>query len=810
MKHVAALILLLFLFTPNNGLRASDDEQDNMIYEKVYLHTDRELFSPGEDVWFKSYLVSGINNILIPGYKNIYVQLLSDSGEVIINRLLFSEQGTAKGDFQLPADLPDGNYYIRAYTKYLQNFGDDSFFYKKIAVHSPKSSLEQDEVEPEELVSAIDVAFLPESGNLVENALNYMAFKVIDETGKGIPVRGRVVDEAGTEIVSFKSKFQGMGRFAFMPQEGKTYFAELEDYPEFRHRIEQAQPHAVNLHYKSDGNYLLFTLNRNLKINVPQEFTLIATHKGIELFHSQISMDNFQHALKLYKGLFPLGISKVTLFDAQNQVMAERLVFVQNASDKKIEIDLNKTDFAAREKVEVDITSLLPQMDTVISALSMAVVQEDYLDASGNNQTIESYLLLDSELKGSIESPAACFIDEENISADEKLDLVMMVNGWRSYYWNDLKNYAGSELAGWADYGLSLKGQVIKLWGEKPVDDGKVVLGPFSGSFLFLETRTDEEGNFEFDRLYLKDSAKVMINAETKNGNKRTLVDLEQQLAFDSAITAESLGDYAPELTIPWQFYRENYYRHKAETEFVVESGTILLGDVEVTEEELRRGIGHFKVYGEPDYSFDVTEEDMHYLNVLDYLESRLPGVIVGRWSMGQAGSVSIRGGGQPLLVIDGVEIIEENWNRIVEIPMGDIDKIEILKTGYATTAFGSKGGDGVISILTKVGKGEWEGTWERNVRGRIIPVVRGYQQPRKFYSPKYPEGKLDELSSRQPDYRPTLYWNPDVKLEDGRARVEFYTSDELARYRIFVEGISKNGKICMGTGVLNVSTSAQ
>ncbi|MFW6277448.1 MAG: TonB-dependent receptor plug domain-containing protein, partial [Prolixibacteraceae bacterium] len=774
------------------------------------MHIDRELYSPGEDIWFKSYLVSGINHILIPGYKNIYVQLLSDSGKVMLNRLLLSEDGTAKGDFQLPADLPDGNYYIRAYTKYLQNFGDDSFFYRKIAVHSPKNSLEQYEEKPLEQVSSIDVAFLPESGNLVENALNYMAFKAIDETGKGIPVKGKVVDDSGTEIVSFKSKYKGMGRFAFMPQEGKTYFAELDDYPGYRHRLKDAQPNAVSLHYKPDGNYLLFTLNRNLKLNYPQEFTLIASHKSKNLFHSQITMDNFQHALKLYKGLFPLGISKVTLFDKQNQVMAERLVFVQNENDKKIELDLNKSSYSTRGKVELDITSLLPQLDTINTALSLAVVHEDYLDASGNNQTIESYLLLDSELKGSLESPASLFTGEENISSDEKLDLVMMVNGWRSYYWKDLNQYAGEELAGWADYGLSLEGRVTKLWGGKPVDDGKVVLGPFSDSFLFVETRTDKQGSFEFDRLYLKDSAKIMLNAETKNGNKRTVLDLEQHLAFDSTVTAGSLDELTPDLSIPWRFYRKNYYRHKAETEFEVESGTILLGDVDVTEKELPRGLGHFKIYGEPDYSLEVTDDDIHYLNVLDFLENRLPGVIVGRWSTGKAGGVSIRGGGQPLLVVDGVEIMEENWNRIVEIPMGDIAKIEVMKTGYATAAFGSKGGDGVISILTKVGKGEWEGNWERNVRGRITPVVQGYRQPRKFYSPKYPAGQPDELSSRQPDYRPTLYWNPDVKLENGRAKVEFYTSDDVARYRIFVEGISKNGKICTGTGVLNVSNGPQ
>jgi hypothetical protein len=79
------------------------------------------------------------------------------------------------------------------------------------------------------------------------------------------------------------------------------------------------------------------------------------------------------------------------------------------------------------------------------SKLSVTVVNEDYFSSTGNNQTIESYLLLDSELKGFTSNLRHhVFIDEKDISAEEKLDMVMMVNGWRSYYWNDLEQYRGA------------------------------------------------------------------------------------------------------------------------------------------------------------------------------------------------------------------------------------------------------------------------------------------------------------------------------------------------------------------------------
>lgn len=58
----------------------------------------------------------------------------------------------------------------------------------------------------------------------------------------------------------------------------------------------------------------------------------------------------------------------------------------------------------------------------------------------------------------------------------------------------------------------------------------------------------------------------------------------------------------------------------------------------------------------------------------------------------------------------------------------------------------------------------------------------------------------LHNINNPKPDYRPTLFWEPDLKFEHGKSNIDFYTSDELADYVVFVEGISKAGKICYGT----------
>ena len=82
-------------------------------------------------------------------------------------------------------------------------------------------------------------------------------------------------------------------------------------------------------------------------------------------------------------------------------------------------------------------------------------------------------------------------------------------------------------------------------------------------------------------------------------------------------------------------------------------------------------------------------------------------------------GASSINAGTQPLLVIDGMPIYNDNkdapgtqygttpsTNALTSLNPNDIESIEILKDASATAIYGSRGSNGVILIDTKSGKG--------------------------------------------------------------------------------------------------------
>ena len=145
-----------------------------------------------------------------------------------------------------------------------------------------------------------------------------------------------------------------------------------------------------------------------------------------------------------------------------------------------------------------------------------------------------------------------------------------------------------------------------------------------------------------------------------------------------------------------------------------------------------------------------------------------------------------------PLFLLDGNPIDQE---VIMNIPMADIDLVEVLKNPHEAGIYGTRAGNGVISVLTKRGgAASWEGKY---VQGTISQHLTGYESYKEFYSPKYtPENE----GSERPDHRLTLYWNPYVYVDNGKASVSFYSSDDISHFKVFVEGITNTGEICLGT----------
>jgi hypothetical protein len=789
-QYLCALIYLMTLTTvlgQTIGERA--DSKQPVLYEKVYLFADRELYSTGDTLWFKSYLVSGLTNKLEPGYKNIYVQLISPTGEVVANRLLLSIFGEANGDIALADIINAGQYTLRAYTRYLQNFGEESYFHRKIWIsksHTPKDVYFPTLVDS----SKIDAMFFPAGGNLVLNAANHVAFKVVGQDGKGIDASGEVIGEKGDTITTFKTSYLGTGRFVFMPEEGKNYFATIDGCPSFKYEFKNILADGVSVGFKDIVAEVLVSLARNIKTEGTQTYLLAASHKGIPLFCREVSMDGPSQAVKLSKSLFPRGITKLTLFGQNLKAVAERLVYIDVYNTKSVDIKTNKEKYSMREGVNIEIAPFLPEGDSMAFCLSVAVTDEGYFGEGGMNQTIESYLLVDSELKGAIESPASYFYNSDSITSAEKLDLLMMVQGWRSYYWDEILEKAPNDTIGRDDAGISVGGRVKYMFRDKAVVGGKVVFGPYSRMFLFEQAKTDSLGKFRFEHLYLQDSAGIIIDAWTPAGKRNAQILPTPGLQFDSIMDIATINQAISKLGTPQKYVEKTLKRYMAVDKFDPDAGSILLGEVKVVAEKPNIDKEFYELVKpvtiSSDKSFTINEDDYKsYSYFYEYLE---------QYTAFQFDGEKFLYNGNPfisvLFLLDGITI----GGPFVANVFGNLSIEETYKIDiYRNVSFmGSGGVDFVISVITK---------WDREgfkpkPWGRTIIRTAGFQQPNAFYSPKYTS---ENFYSKKTDNRVTLFWSPSINVEDGKANLEFYTSDNLGNYIAIVEGISKNGKIISG-----------
>ena len=90
------------------------------------------------------------------------------------------------------------------------------------------------------------------------------------------------------------------------------------------------------------------------------------------------------------------------------------------------------------------------------------------------------------------------------------------------------------------------------------------------------------------------------------------------------------------------------------------------------------------------------------------------------------------------------------------------------------------------MNIIFKPGRSN--STSERRIR------MKGFSYAADFYHPDY---STRRPSPEEADYRRTLYWNPNLKLDaEGKAQVTFYNNARTTRLSIEAAGLSPDGTI--------------
>lgn len=108
--------------------------------EEIFIHTDREEYISGEDLWFNIYLIDrqSFKPSLIS--RIAYFELLNTENKPVVQKRILTEKGVGPGQIELPDTLSSGIYTIRAYTNWMKNFLPDNCFMKDIKIYNALNS----------------------------------------------------------------------------------------------------------------------------------------------------------------------------------------------------------------------------------------------------------------------------------------------------------------------------------------------------------------------------------------------------------------------------------------------------------------------------------------------------------------------------------------------------------------------------------------------------------------------------------------------------------------------------------------------
>lgn len=820
MKYLLFVLLLVYSITTQAATHLAAQSHD-VVQEKVFLHIDNNCYFTSDTIWYKAYAVRADNHYPTDISRILYVELLNEQGYLVERQqLLMGEDGQAHGQFALADSLWTGYYEIRAYTKWMRNFGDECAFSRVVPIYEKYN--EQSDYPSKAMpvkVTAGDytieyplpkcnIRFYPEGGHLVYGLASRVAFEVQNEQTKRINASG-VLMEDGQMIQTLQCNNDGRGIFSFVPKKGSKYQTQwVVNHQTYYEEFPQIEDVGYTLRVDRTNSHLDITIHCNEDALIAKPIHLTVSCRGKTYATHPVTFTQDRYCLlSLDTDSFPAGVNMVTLY--AEQALASRLFFIPPTEKALVKAKITGTtkNLQPYERQVWDI-SLSPQ--ATHQSFSIAVRDKLQMDESYDKRNIITELLLQSELRGFIENIDKYFHDSE------ALDLLMMIQGWSRYDWHP------SALVYEMEKSPSISGQMFdvntRLWQQTK---GKKAL--FASLFLKDDNVYDEhihENTYHFKGAMFADSLgrfRIEYTPFTGNGI------LQLSGFYADKLGKKRYGKFVHDTHIfiktedffmkhpkqySWYEVNEPLWRNTFDQE--TDTAAIMLNEVFVQSKKRR-----FRKRGDLQpvitYSFNdflneywdhatynsdylFTNQNYDIQNIIVYLQQKML-----RYYTGNNAHVGVMFNG------NYIHPTNEQYTDIMKRYsfLHKIDSLKIItdlpcRPTYYRLSYPTRwipvGTTSPIDIpMSQVGFVNFQtfpNDEERFVEGRYI-TLHGFHQPAEFYSPDYSKIPMPEKT----DYRRTLFWNPSITTDEtGRTHIEFYNNKVCTEVDVEIEGITATG----------------
>jgi|WetSurMetagenome_2_1015567.scaffolds.fasta_scaffold04057_3 hypothetical protein len=800
--------------------------------EKALLMTDRYVYRPGEDLWFKGFVISPSSKTGIAASEDLFVRLLNSRGEEVMFHRYPLENNQADGRLSIPRSCIPGKYWLVAYSGWMKNSCPEEAFRKEILISKYFEKRFHVEVMYDKIfyftgdtltafikildpagkpISETDynftigtlkktdikgsgktdilgqstikcllpnseailmlnveirtrkysgvysnaipdiaykpvVSFYPEGGHLIKDLKNSMVIRVTNKYQYPEIVSAVIMDSKGNMLQKINTSAAGMVKFDYIPLEDTCFLkiilpqGILEKYP-----LPYAREKGTTLHYLDDRADTVRFIVNSTENNIAKIYCVAVMNRNI-VWYKILDLSSSQ-LISIPKKMLGSGILQLTLFNAQQDIIAERLINISE-EEKRIKVRMDQQVFHPRQRVSIVIE--YPEA-LKGSKLAMSVS----LSSLARNSRSEKWY--------SLPYGEACIRDREWTGNINPLnDLELRTTSYKNINWREVLDKSPDKEPYYAQDGLS--GIVQDKKGNFS-QNAKVRITHFP-NFRLYETQTDEKGIFHVS------FGSDIIDYRFLN------ID-----AYDALgkVNLNAAIDYAYSTRI----------------------GEMLIREAQDNNEQQK--IADLYTYGEPDLvyvlrygpgKFRKLENDTrkkydpylyaNYTNVLDIIQDIQPYNLIndkiyftGR-DKNRIDSTTVKE--ETLIVINGA-LKGNDIHALKNLLPSDITNINISKSLLDVHKYTPTNFAGVIEITTIQGIYKY--------RQSHVQVGTGFLNAEKgFYSPNY-----SIESSYSADNRRTLYWNPEFPLIQGNSiLITFFTSDIKGVYYGRISGIDQDG----------------
>jgi len=774
---------------------AIENYGQNYLQEKIYAQFDKPLYTPGETIWYKIYIMAGVMPSGIS--KNVYVDFSDADGNILQHGIFPIISSAASGQFELPANYPSKFVHVRIYTSWMLNDDSTFLFNKDLSVLQSKQAIVKEKNEPK-----IMVTLFPEAGNFIQGIETKVAFKA--EWTNGIPanINGYVQDNAGKRVADIHTIHDGMGFFIIKPEVNEKYsFSWKDDLGNMgREYLPAVQEDGLALTISIQNDKRTFTITGNDRTSGNfSKAHVIGIMEQQLVYMANVNLSaNKSVTGSIPTSQLPSGILRITLFDSNWIAIAERITFINNHNySLEPEVGFAVLGSNKRRGKNTLVVNLPINYD---ANYSLSVTDAGI--GSDSTANIISHFLISSELRGKVYKPYYYFKDSSD-SLQSQLDLVMLTNGWRKINWENLVNGKMPDIKYAKDTSyFTLQGKVFGI-GPQNYRNGMallMILVSKDSSRHLLQFPIQRDGSFNDTGTFLVDTSKMYYqiagNADLTNMTTITaginMLKAPIHVWNNDSYAAYNFKDTSAENRAKYFALEEEKIRKLLEGNVLsnVTVVTKLKSPIEKLDETYTSGL----FSGGEAITFNVLDDKSAGItaNLLSYLTGRVPGLsIINRNDLNGGSSISWRGqsGPAPTFYLNENQI---DINDVNTINMNNVAYIKIFRPPFIGSFTGGEGG--AIAIYTKKGADALTGENEEK-KGLPFKRITGYTAQKEFYNPDY--GSLDFYSD-QADVRSTLYWNPSIEItsENHTQKFTFYNNDVTHSYRIILEGFTKDGKL--------------